>query len=500
MSLGRALSYFVKLGILVAGAVWLANRPGALTIFWFDHRIDMPVGLAIGLVLLAFVALFALWRLWRLLRGAPREFALFRSNQRRAKGHRALTQGLVAIAAGDALAARKQAKAAHALLGEASLPLLLAAQAAQLAGDDSTAERYFEALSREAETALLGLRGLTAGALKRNDEAAALIHSERALALAPHAPWAGETAHRLQLKLGRFDAAEASLKALTRSGALDAKLAQRRRAALLAERARRALADDTGFGEIDLAIKSSREAVKLAGDFAPARACLAQALMRKGKTREAARLIEQVWDDAPHWSLGRILLSVLGTEAPLERARRAEALAKRRPEHADSLRLAAEAALSARLWGDARNHLELLAEKERAEGGVTQELCRLMARLEMAERYNALTERQWLDQAVQARPGAEWCCRQCGWVSAAGPEAGGWQLICARCDGVDSLEWKSPAAQILRDVTGGEETGDRAREAGKIGGPAISGAGEERQEPPPAAPFGASVDAARLVN
>jgi HemY protein len=503
MTLGRAVSYFVKLGVLVALAVWLANRPGALTVYWFDHRIDMPVGLAIGLVALGFIMMFALWRLWRIVRAAPREYSIYRANHRQAKGYRALTQGLIAIAAGDPSAARKQAKAAKDLLGEASLPLLLAAQAAQMAGEDAIAERYFEALAQEEETRLLGLRGLAASALKRNDEAAALTICERALALAPQAPWAGETAHRLQLKLGRFDAAETSLKALTRAGTLDAKLAQRRRAALLSEQARRALAEEGPSADLDQAIRNAREAVKMAPDFAPARAVLAQGLMRKGKTREAARLIEQVWDDAPHWSLGRILLSALGDLTPLDRAKRAEAVARRKPDHPDSNRLAAEAAMSAKLWGEARHHLEHLAEKERAQGGLTQDLCRLMARLEMAERYNALTERQWLDQAAQARPSAEWCCRSCGAVSAAGPEAGGWQLICPRCEAIDSLEWKSPETQHWRNVS--EQVRPDAGVAGDAtAAPSLAatpgGARAAATDPRSGAGFGASVDAARLVN
>ena len=500
MSLGRAFTYFIKLALIVAGAVWLANRPGDLTVHWFGHRIDMPVGLAIGLVLLSFLLLFALWRVWRMLRGAPREFGIYRANQRRAKGHRALTQGLVAVAAGDPVNARRLARSAKDLLGEGSLPLFLAAQAAQLSGEDEKAERYFEALAKDPETALLGLRGLTASALKRDDEGAALAHCERALALAPQAPWAGESAHRLQLKLGRFDAAEASLKSLAKSGALDARLAQRRRSALLSERARLALLEHAGAGEIDQAIRHARDAVKLVGDFAPARAALAQALLRKDKPKEAARLIEQVWDEAPHWSLGRILLAALSAEPPLERARRAEAMAKRSPDHPDSLRLGGEAAMAARLWGNARRHLERLAELERDQGGITQDLCRLMARLEMAERMNALSERQWLDQAVEARAGAEWCCAQCGWVSSAGPEAGGWQLICGRCQAIDSLEWKSPATQAWRTVTTAPEQPESALDKNAVAPMARQAAIAGTPEPAGTPSYGASVDAARLVN
>jgi HemY protein len=112
MSLGRALVYFLKLAIVIAAAVWLANRPGAMTVHWFGHRIDMPVGLAIGLVVLAFLALFALWRLWRFLR-APAIRHLPR--QQRQPGP-SRWPGPVAVAA--AIPERRRlAKSARDLLG-----------------------------------------------------------------------------------------------------------------------------------------------------------------------------------------------------------------------------------------------------------------------------------------------------------------------------------------------------------------------------------------------
>ncbi len=531
MNLSRVIFYLVKVGLLIAAAIWLAERPGQLTLDWFHHRIEMPVGLAIGLLALCFLVLLGLWNLWRFLRRAPREFSLYRQNRRRTKGHRALTQGLLAIAAGEANAARAHAKTAKNLLGEASLPLWLAAQAAQLTGDDEHAARYFEALAKEKETALLGWRGLTHLALKRKDEIAALHFSEKALALSPHAHWAAEIAYRLELKASKFDEAEASLKTLIRaksgsaqsSGAMGVeKSAERRRAALLTERARSILAEDSGSDRLDDSLRFSREAVKLASAFAPARAVLAQSLMRKAKMKEAARLIEQAWDEAPHWSLGRILLLAWSDLEPLDRARRAAALADRQPHHPASHRLAAEAALSAKLWGEARHHLGLLADEERAMGGLTQDLCRLMARLESVERHNAPLERQWLDRATFARPNPEWCCAQCGAISIGGSEAGGWQLLCHACDGVDSMEWKSPtmpphaAMEEWRFSNGDEKSDESSSFAFSIGrGSAdkkdprstasdpLSGKSKDKDQDKGTggkASSSSSVDAARLVN
>src|SRR5262249_61185438 len=100
-----------------------------------------------------------LWSLWRLLTRSPRQFALARADNRRRKAYRALTQGMVAVAAGDAGEARRQAKLAGTLLNDPPLTLLLAAQAAQLEGDERAAEKYFRAQPDRPEDAFLGPRG-----------------------------------------------------------------------------------------------------------------------------------------------------------------------------------------------------------------------------------------------------------------------------------------------------------------------------------------------------
>ncbi len=84
------------------------------------------------------------------------------------------------------------------------------------------------------------------GALKRGDETAALTYAEKASAVAPQAAWAAETAHNLQVKSGKIEAAIHSLNQLSRSGGMAPKAAQRRRAALLTEQARRILAGEGG--------------------------------------------------------------------------------------------------------------------------------------------------------------------------------------------------------------------------------------------------------------
>jgi HemY protein len=158
-----------------------------------------------------------------------------------------------------------------------------------------------------------------------------------------------------------------------------------------------------------------------------------------------------VWDDHPLVALGRLYLEAVGGDSPLDRAQRVQRLVKQNPDHAESHRIAADAALTAKLWGQARRHLERLLELERVEAGAdgepTADTCRRMARLEAGEHgAGSSGERQWLDMAARARGNADWICNTCGTPGAGGPETAGWQLTCPHCDAIDSLVWRAGSA------------------------------------------------------
>jgi HemY protein len=517
MTLGRTVWFFVKIAVVVAAAVWLADHPGHVSIDWQGYNIDLAVGTALAILVVFILLLYLLWRLWHIVARAPSDFVLFRRNRRQAKGFKALTRGLVAVAAGDAAEAKRLSRTAHGLLDHSPLTLLLAAQAAQMEGDEHAAARYFEVLSKNPEAALLGLRGLTTAALKRGDETAALTHAEAALQSHPHAEWAAETAHRLQVKSGR--PAEESLKALVRAGAMTAKEGQHRRAVLLAERARLNLLPETTNPDLDAGLRAAREALKLDSALVPARLILANLLLRLGKKREATRLIEQDWDSNPHPLLARAYVEAEPGERPADRMKRLERLQRQNPDHVETHRALGTAALAAGLWGDARRHLEKLVAAERARGGLSHATCRAMAALEDDERTDPKTAqaavRHWLDAAAEAQPDPAWICSVCGHPGEAGPMSGHWQAVCPHCSGIDTMRWQRPVlpnAEILlvpapAPTTPAPEP-DRAPAEAAL--PAPESAVSARIPAPESVPAAAdkrletqlapSVDAARLIN
>jgi HemY protein len=491
--LARTLFFFAKLAIVVIVAVWLANRPGEVNIVWLGREIHMQVGILAAILLLLAVVVALGWQLWRWLARSPKQIARTRAESRRRKGYKALTQGMAAVAAGDPDEAKRQAGRAAVLLNEPPLTLLLAAQAAQLNGDEQAAHKYFTAMLERPETRFLGLRGLLTQSLKAGDTRAALGYAGDAHRERPSAAWATTTLLDLQLKEGAWNDAEATLREAAKQKSIAPERARRLRAVILAERARTGVAAlDHGGGSI-ISLDSAREAVKLAPELVPARALLARLLASGGNDKAAAKTIEQGWADHPHPALAAVYAGLRPGEDAVARARRFEKLAALNPSHRESRLAVAEAAIAAALWGEARGQLTRVAEAEGA--APSARLCRLMARLEEGERGDTATVRTWLMRTAEAPADPAWTCDRCG------TQTGEWQARCPHCGAVDSLVWRTAAHPAPVVVAALPDLAPRA-EAAPVAAGQEPAAPEARGSRPSAEvdEAGAGVDAARLVN
>ncbi len=429
MTIGRTLLYFLKLAVVVGIAVWVAERPGTVTLKWLNWELHSTVGVLILAVAVAATIAALIYRLWRLTLRSPRDYLRRHAARRRERGYHALTQGMVAVAAGDAEEAKRQARRAAALLDEPPLTLLLAAQAAQLDGDEEAARDYFTRMIERDETAFLGLRGLLMQAIRSGDERAALELAERAYQERPQTPWVVRTLLDLQIGGGQWDQATKTLGQAQRVGLIAPDQAKRQRAALLVEQSRGAEAK----GESAETLRLARQANRLEPGFVPAAAQLAQLLIVTGKTREAGRVIETAWGQSPHPVLAQAYAALKAEESPLDRARRFERLGELNRSTRDARLELAEVAMAARLWGAARRHLEMAVEL-----GPTARAYRLMAELDEEERGDSEAAARWLRKAAEAAPNPAWVCERCG---AAHPN---WWARCESCGGFATLAWRQP--------------------------------------------------------
>jgi HemY protein len=177
----RFLAFLLLTGLAIAGTVWLADRPGIVTIRWEGWRVDttVPVLLLAQAVLLAVFAV--VWRIFGMVFGAPGLFVAARRLGRERKGYAALADGMAAAAAGDALRAGKLARKADKLLKNPAVTGLLTAQAAQLSGDEAAMRDRFVIMTERKETAFLGHRGLADLAIRTGDRQTAREQAGRPL-------------------------------------------------------------------------------------------------------------------------------------------------------------------------------------------------------------------------------------------------------------------------------------------------------------------------------
>jgi HemY protein len=384
----RWLAFIILLVLVAILAGTLAASPGELMLQWGDYRVTTSVAVFALLlaVLLAVVAL--LYRLWWSVRRAPAKLAGMTEDRRQRRGYEALSRGLVAVAAGDAETADKQAQRAGKLLDDRPLTMLLLAQAAQMRGDEQAAARFFAAMREHAETEFLGLRGLLSQAMRRHDWQQSLELAERAYQLNPKSDWVISTFYELNKQVGRWTEAERLLDRSMSAKLLPPAAAAHERADLLYRKSLEAAGGD--------AVRLAQKAFDADPGFVPAAARFARLLVGEGKLKKAATVVERAWTKHPDPELADVYWAATESTDALKKVRAAQHLSQFNPDHVESRVTIAVAALEARLWGEARSNLESIAGDD-----APPRICRLMATLEEAEHGDIARARTWLMRAAR---------------------------------------------------------------------------------------------------
>ncbi|WP_293799061.1 heme biosynthesis HemY N-terminal domain-containing protein [uncultured Bosea sp.] len=426
----RVLVYLAVFACLAFGAVWLADRPGEVSVLWQGYRIETSVALAaIGVVALAFLVLLV-WAIFRFVFGLPSAFSLSSRARRRARGFEAVSRGMVAIGAGDPIAAGRYTGEARRFVPNEPLTLLLEAQTAQLSGDRAQAEAAFKAMLEKSETRVLGLRGLFVEAKRRGDVTAARAFADDAVRRSPSLAWANDALLDFHTQAGDWQAARTAVERRAALRLADKAEARRQRAVLLAAEALQARDH-----EPEKALAAALEAVKLAPALTPAAALAGRMLAERGDVRKASKLLEAAWKDAPHPDIAAAYLDARPGDSALDRLARAVMLTKLRPSDPESVLALAGAAIQAREFQKARETLKPLLA-----GGASVRACLLMAELEDAEHGAAGRVREWLARATRAP-------RDAAWV-ADGLVSDHWMPVSPITGRLDAFVWTVPPATL----------------------------------------------------
>ena len=429
----RTLFFLFLLALTASAFALIADLDGGIHIALGPYQMDLTM--LNGMIVLALICFgfLALWSsiafLWRL----PQRFDAMMQARKDRKGQQALTQGLVAIGAGDMKTAEACAKEAERLLGKTPLALLLAAQAAQLGGQREKADQHFRAMLSLQETRPLGLRGLFVEASRRGDMQEAHRYAEEAHALDPASPWSCDALVHWHAGRAEWEQARMVLKKASRH--TESPEEKRRMAALLTAEAKAHAAKDS-----KLALSLVQTALDNVPDYVPAAVLAASLLVKNNDLRKASRLLEKIYAGSPHPDLAEAYIHLRHGDSANERLSRAEVLAKSVPGHEDSLYCLAKAALEAHHFERVRSLLsDILADRPRMR------FCLLMARLEALEHGDPSAQRDWLLRASRAPRDAAWI--------ADGIISDQWQPVSPISGQLDAFKWDYPRETLSQSTT-----------------------------------------------
>ncbi len=447
-SLVKVLVFVALVAALALGGAALAESGAVLRFTLAGWEVTLePVQAVVALL----VALAALWLVARiaglavaLIRlAAGDETALRRhfDRSRERKGYQALADAMLALASGEPRTALVRVGRAERYLRQPELTTLLAAQAAEMAGDHARAASAWRKLLGDPRTRFVAVRGLLRQALAEGDRATALQLAEKAHALKPSDPATLDMLMDLQSGQADWKGARETLAAKLRAGALPRDVWRRRDAVLALQEARGVLDEGATIEAREAAIEANRQSP----DLIPAAALAARALAARGEGKAAARVLRKAWEAQPHPDLAAAFAAIEPEETPSARIRRFEALARANPGHGETRLTMAELHLAAEDFPGARRALGDLPTRH-----PTQRALAVMAAIERGEGAGEEVVRGWLARALTAPRGPQWCCDRCQAVHS------GWAPVCTNCGGFDTLAWREPAEQAGASATGAE--------------------------------------------
>ena len=425
----RLIVFLLVTAGLAFAAAWLADRPGEVAIDWLGYHADTSVAVVVGVVLAIVCAALIAWSLLVYLVTAPARLARHSAQRRTARGHHAITRGLVAIGAGDLRTATRYANEAARLAADQPLTLLLQAQTAQLSGARGGADLAFRAMADRHDTKLLGLHGLFIEAQRRNDMVAARGYAEEAAKAAPSLAWAGQAAFDFHCAEGDWSGALQALERNSRGGLVDNDTYRRQRAVLLTARALSLENTDRGT-----ASELAQEAVKLCPGLVPAAALGGRLLAGVGDRRKAGRILEAAWREGPHPDIADVYADLVPGASARERLSRIRTLARLADGHLESRLAVARAALDAHEFAEARASLKPLISAP------TRRVASLMAQLEEADTADIGRAREWMARAVHAALDPVW--------TADGLIAENWMPVSPATGRLDAFKWRVPVSEL----------------------------------------------------
>jgi HemY protein len=418
----------LKLSLLVAILFILVRLPGHSVLNYYGYSIELNTGLLVGGAIVFFILFHKILMLWKWMRKLPTRFKKRRMERRVNKSTELVIEAFNTIAAGDSKQALILLNKARQLNKDDVFNAIFTAQTTYNNEDDAQSEQRFRGLLKKDETRFLGYRGLVLLRTRQGKLDDAHHFLQQALQERPDSPWVLGQLFNWNVEHSSFSGAQTILEQLRIGGYLTKLEMQRKKAVLLWVKAEHCLKENN-FEEF---YESVIEALRLAPELTDATVALVNYYGESNRESKAWKCLKKGYSFNPHPDLLSGLKELFKQKNPLEIYQRGEELISTHPNHVTTHWLMAKLAIEAKLWGQARLHLEALRKIK-----LSQTFFELMAELETQENPTNFEKIQILySQASHASRPPVWACQNCYTVL---PK---WYAFCPSCHSFDQIVWE----------------------------------------------------------
>lgn len=391
----RLIWWLFIVALLVAGAGWLTQQPGHVLISWKNKEILFPsvAGFA-GIIGVAFCIFYLIISIISFIIDLPRRMQRNSMINRTRKGIKSMLQCETLSALEDWEALQSQASSLGHLLDNPTIGSGLLIKAALMNNDMEEVDRQLEILKSTPDGQNLASIWQVRVAIKRKEYTSAYAVLKDLLKQFPKSPWACNTYIDVCEKLGKYKEAIEALAKMIRRNAISGVDANQKQSALYYK-----LAHKKGASmSISEKIKLLDQAHTLNQSDVTTSVELAKLLHVDNSAKRAERVLTRTWQLNPSEEIADTYIDIQPSVSSEDILTRIEDLHSLTPKHPISLLIYAKSAISASQWGKAHVALNQLRDGP----GLNAHGCRLMAQLELEEKGDITSYREWLEKAAKS--------------------------------------------------------------------------------------------------
>lgn len=383
----------------IFAVLWLGDNAGSVKVVWLGYVMETSVAFCIFCVVAFMVAIYLL-----LLPARWLKWIESRLHNRRDKKSEALLIAILTNVLCKNTEHNKKLIEQFAKIQPNARSLILMLKAlSEQEGD------FYAELIRNKTTQQAGWQGVITEHVKRGELILASEEVEKLLKENPKETWVLKEALCLLALSKQWQKALTCLDGLYKNKALDKGTYLYQKATLLVE------------------MNKGAEAF----DICPA---LPQAalLAAKQKPAKAQKIFLKSWKSAPSFAVYRAYLALFAKENSLAQFKRTEKLCAENPTAKLNALVLADAAITARLWSEARKELEAYL----AQYPLTSDIACQMAIIEMETSHNLSKAIQWIQKTDSIEANSDYICAKCG------KKTNEWAALCPVCNGFAELKVK----------------------------------------------------------